>query len=270
MPYRTEIKHKRRKKRETMTKNTKVILWNARSLLPKHHLFQWYMFEHEVDIVFITETWLQAPWDLPVHGYVTERMDRTDGYGGIAVYIKQRLSYKIINKMNQHNYIQILGMEIASIKYYLIYIQPWAQLPIDFFHQHLNLNSGPLVLLGDFNCRYPEIYQNQADRKGIILREATRQHELVLLNSDTPTRISQPIVRSYAVDLIFTSIDIAATTQWLYTEETLGSDHYITTCNVERQNMAPRFIYRRMGRKNVDYKKFQRKLEEKEELTNLT
>jgi hypothetical protein len=30
--------------------------------------------------------------------------------------------------------------------------------------------------------------------------------------------------------------------------------------------MAPRLIYRRMGRNNVDYKKFQRKLEEKEEL----
>jgi hypothetical protein len=30
--------------------------------------------------------------------------------------------------------------------------------------------------------------------------------------------------------------------------------------------MAPRFIYRRTGRKNVDYKKFQMKLEEKEEL----
>jgi hypothetical protein len=193
-------------------------------------------------------------------------MDRTDGYGGIAVYIKQGLSYKIISKMNQHNNIQILGVEIALIKYYLIYIPPRAQLPIDFFHQHLNLNNGPLVLLGDFNCRYPEIYQNQADRNGIILREAARQYELELLNSDTPTRIPQPTVRSYAVDLIFTSIDIATTTQWLCTEETLGSDHYITTCNIERQNMAPRFIYRRMGQKNVDYKKFQRKLEEKEEL----
>jgi hypothetical protein len=60
MPYRTEIKTLKKRKRETMKNNIKVILWNARSLLPKHHLFQWYMLEHEVDIAFITETWLQA------------------------------------------------------------------------------------------------------------------------------------------------------------------------------------------------------------------
>jgi hypothetical protein len=90
-------------------------------------------------------------------------------------------------------------MVIALITYYLIYILPRTQLPIDFFHQHLNLNSGPIVLLGDFNCRYPKIYLNQADRNGIILGEATEQYELKLLNSDTLTRIPQPTVRSNAV-----------------------------------------------------------------------
>jgi hypothetical protein len=55
---------------------------------------------------------LQTQRELSVYGYVIERVDRANGYGGIAV-----------------------GLEIASITYYLTYIPPRTQLLINFFHQ---------------------------------------------------------------------------------------------------------------------------------------
>jgi hypothetical protein len=90
------------------------------------------------------------------------------------------------------------------------------QLLAYFFHNQENLLNKPVVLLGDFNCRYPAISPNKAERNGWIL-QATRLYNLQLLNDDTPIRIPYPIARSYAVDLTFTSIDIATATKWVIT-----------------------------------------------------
>jgi hypothetical protein len=113
------------------------------------------------------------------------------------------MTYKIINKS-----IQVLGAEIGSITYYLL---PSMQHLVYLIHNQENLLNKPVVLLGHFNCRYPGISPNQAHRNGWI-PQATQ-----LLNDDTLTRIPHPIARSYAVDLTFTSIDIATATQWAIT-----------------------------------------------------
>jgi hypothetical protein len=84
-----------------MTRNHRIIFLNACSLLSKHHPFQWYVLQNTFDVTFITETWLQTQSNLSVYGYVIERVDRADGYGGVAV-----------------------GLEITSITYYLTYIPP--------------------------------------------------------------------------------------------------------------------------------------------------
>jgi hypothetical protein len=165
---------------------------------------------------------------------VQKEVDRVDGYGGIAVYKKQEILYKIINKSTQHNTVQALGVDIGSVTYYPIYIPPSTQFPVDFLHNKVYLLNKPVELLGDVNCRYPDICPNQEDGSGLILREATRLYNFQLLNDDTPTRIPHRIAWSYAINLTFTSIDIATATQWALTGETLGSDHYIAACNIRR------------------------------------
>jgi hypothetical protein len=70
-------------------------------------------------VLLTKETWIQTQRELSVYGYVIERVDRADGYGGITV-----------------------GLEIASITYYLIYIPPCTQQLKSFFHWHLSTCAG--------------------------------------------------------------------------------------------------------------------------------
>ena len=62
--------------------------WNSRSLLPKKSELQHILFSHHITIAIISETWLKPSTSVNFYQYNMLRHDRTDGWGGAALLIR--------------------------------------------------------------------------------------------------------------------------------------------------------------------------------------
>ena len=70
----------------------KCKLFNARSLYNKIDLLSVLLLPNDFDLIFVTESWLHSSVPdgllLSNSAYTVYRKDRQDGYGGVAVFVK--------------------------------------------------------------------------------------------------------------------------------------------------------------------------------------
>jgi hypothetical protein len=84
-------------------------------------------------------------------------------------------------------------------------------------------------------------------------------NQMNLLNKPVALLGGDFIIQGHMQQMSTTSIDTATSIQWACVEETLGSNHYIKTCNIRRQNITVRYIYIQKDRKE-EHNKFKQKL----------
>lgn len=97
----------------------KVIYFNARSLVNKHEELELYMREENVDIVGITETWLNESIidsEVNISGYTLFRKDRkseskTRG-GGVALYVRNNINVILNNEISNDIFPEILFCDL--------------------------------------------------------------------------------------------------------------------------------------------------------------
>lgn len=133
---------------------------NAQSLLNKIDEFQ-YVFENSsIDIVCVSETWFKPYVQdglVKLSGYSVCRNDRTSRAGGVAIYVKDNIKYKIINKSDISDEVEFLFVEINSQEEKLLIgtiYRPNRRIDITPFSSALNLISmkySNIILAGDFN-----------------------------------------------------------------------------------------------------------------------
>ena len=144
-------------------------LWNPRSIRNKTTTLNDYVAEHDVDVVFLTETWL-APTDpvvigeLKPNGYTFFSVPRgSSNHGGIGILCKSQLNFRL-HPLN----ISTVTFEHASILdpnngvHYLVVYRPHPTQVNNFtvvkfmeefedFLNEVSLLPGKLVMVGDFN-----------------------------------------------------------------------------------------------------------------------
>ncbi|KAJ8704397.1 hypothetical protein PYW08_013121 [Mythimna loreyi] len=86
--------------------------------------------------------------------------------------------------------------------------------------------SGPLLVMGDFNCHHYHWGSDVCDNFGIGLLDILDDLDLCLINDGSPTRMSAPRQSNSCVDLTFCSSNISSLLIWRRLEMTHGSDHY--------------------------------------------
>ena len=128
-----------------------------------------------------------------------------------------------------------------------------------------NLNSGRILVCGDFNCHSPlwDSSLNKSDKGGSCVEEILENIDLCILNDGTITRIPEVLNhKSSAIDLTFTSSNLYLKTSWDVLDDPLGSDHlpiHIMICNTPDTLLVgkqPNFIYDK-----ADWSKFRCLLE---------
>ena len=154
--------------------NTKVCLWNAHSIRNKSTEFCDYITYHDVDIMFLTETWLSSDDDAVIGectppGYTFLNVPRvsTNRGGGIGVLFKthHKLRLKQVDCFNSTFEHTCVTNSSSSINFIIVYRPPPSSVnnfklstflhEFDLFIDVITLLPGKLLLLGDFNvhCR---------------------------------------------------------------------------------------------------------------------
>lgn len=87
-----------------------ILQWNARSLISNGQEFKHFIEELNIkpDVICVQEIWMKRCLDFVLQGYTTVRHDREEGNGGgCATFIKSEISYRILGKGRDQEYIVV-------------------------------------------------------------------------------------------------------------------------------------------------------------------
>ncbi|XP_072041380.1 uncharacterized protein [Amphiura filiformis] len=162
-------------------------LWNPRSIRNKTTTCNDYISEHDVDAIFLVETWLATNdpvviGELKPNGYTFLNIPRgTSNHGGIGFLSKAQLAFRL-HPLNA----KTVTFEHASILdpnngvHYIIIYRPHPTKANGFtlnrfmeefedFLQEVSLLTGKLIMLGDFNFHMKEPHRSEVVRFQAIL-----------------------------------------------------------------------------------------------------
>ena len=94
--------------------NLKICFWNAHSIRNKINETIDFINNNNIDVLILTETWLQVSDKIHASNFKCYRLDRTNrGGGGIAVLINRKIQHSLL-PYYETKVIECLGFNIIS------------------------------------------------------------------------------------------------------------------------------------------------------------
>lgn len=224
-----------------------AIQWNCRSVVPKKSDVIYLINKHNTSLLALSETWLKPGSIFKIHGFSCLRDDRSDGYGGVALLIRNTISFIPIS-LPKYNEFSVVAAQIGNICVVSIYMTSPSSLTFTCLNNLLSLIPKPVLLLGDFNSHHISWGCSVSNQCGNLLLELLDDNNLCILNSGSPTRRTSPNENISAVDLSICSPNLASSITWQTLSSTFGSDHFPIIisfpCNSSRRSLPqPRLKY---------------------------
>lgn len=139
----------------------KSILFNATGITNKFELLKFETLKNEIDIWFITETWLKKEHSL--HGFhvlsaVNTEQAAVRGSAGCSIFIRNSIdesNFKVISKDDSTG--RYIIVQIFGIVFCLVYLSPnistekFTDILTQCVRTSLKTNQNRVVVLGDYN-----------------------------------------------------------------------------------------------------------------------
>lgn len=216
----------------------KIAHLNIRSLRHKADLLRLEGLDTKtLDILTLSETWLDQSFEdseVALPGFSCVRMDRTGakkGFGGVAIYVRESLPFKIRNDLNSFDH-ECLWVELTRSKCRPTLICCAYRAPdIDFCNFILNLNNCmanikldkcDFVLLGDLNAN---MLSHSRDKEKQELLKFVRTFDFTQLITKA-TRVSESV--KSLLDVILVNNDHRIIDSGVVPVSL--SDHYLVYC----------------------------------------
>ena len=190
----SKLKYKLRKH-----KGLNIVHLNVRSLLPKMDEIIWMCDFLNLDVICISESWLNtniANEDMTIEGYSSLRKDRTDkNGGGVVIYIKNTINFKNRPDINSDDMLEMIWIEIVTngsdpnVLLSCTYRPPNANCEyvsalIDSFVK-AESEDKEMVLLGDLNFDY-SVDENMHNNPLFLIESMFSMTQLI----QSPTRVT--------------------------------------------------------------------------------
>ena len=192
--------------------------------------------EFKIDIFLIQETWLKDNNFNSIKNFHMVNKNRNTGFGGVAILLKNKIKYKIINSINIDP-IEYIGVEISiknkTFVIFSVYIPP--EVPSNIIKEKLDLlqpiitNFKNVIFCGDMNIRHA-LWDNNCrtnSKKSKIFLNFLNDSNLITLNSGEHTHISHNSLT--AIDISALSPNLIDYFDWAVHDETGGGDHRLIT-----------------------------------------
>ena len=143
------------------------------------------------------------------------------------VCVKTSLDFSIIDlALPGSSNLEGLGISVHDFSIYNVYnppSNPLTSTSLDFLS-----NFAKVILCGDFNAHYGMWGSEYTNCSGRTLVEALNVHDLVVLNTTTPTHFSLTEHNAWSLlDLVLVSSSYASICTSMVTSEFLDSDHSV-------------------------------------------
>ena len=154
-------------------KGFKIGHLNIRSLVKNVDQLRIYLSNKKYNILSVNETMLDSsiPNDeININGYDIVRKDRNRNGGGVALYIRNVIDYKIRNDLMNEK-LETITIEVCPSKAKSFFVNTWYRPPdasIECFDWYENciidmdLENKESIPMGDFNCDWSKLVINSA------------------------------------------------------------------------------------------------------------
>lgn len=209
-----------------------IIQWNAQSIKSKILSFQNILVQEKIHIAAVSETWLDSNTILKLKDYNIFRADRSDSYGGVALFVHKSIKAEqmVINDLDSS--IEMVGINLFNCgvinNVISLYCPPSACTTQRMWENLFSILNKKSLILGDFNGHHTN-WSTKIDTRGSQIFEALIDHPFTPLNDGRPTRIRlvNGALQQSAPDISLASTDIFLKLNWNTINETLGSDHLL-------------------------------------------
>lgn len=207
--------------------STRILQWNARSIVPKKPDLFNLINAHSVSVAAISETWLRPGTHFRVPGFACLRDDRDDGRAGCALLIRRTLPFSVIPLPPLSQEINAVAARIANINYISVYIPDPKLTLIPDLSTLLFSVPPPLIVLGDFNSHHSSWGSYYTDSFSPWLMDLFNDINVCVINDGSPTRRVYPGQNpKSAVDISACSPELSCLLNWNVLSHSFGSDHF--------------------------------------------
>lgn len=195
----------------------KIAAWNCRGLLYKVNELLDFILSFKLDIVLLSETFLNINNSIKKAGFVIHRVDRPHHGGGVAIITKTNISHKLI--LTHTNSLESVAIQLTHNHRLLTIVSAYKppNIPLDIKDINKLMSLGEdVVIAGDLNCKDTTWHCGRANRDGRKLKEFLSTSDLRILFPDSPTHFPPKGLPSV--------LDIALVKGSLTVSEVIASD----------------------------------------------
>lgn len=209
-----------------MAVQNNFLQWNCQSLNNKKHEIIFLLNQFSPVVFAVSETWLRPGSIYRVSGYSCLRDDRTDGYAGCSLFVKRSVSFSQIHLPSHSPGFNIVAARVLNTSFVSVYIpHPSSDIFVELSSILSNL-PGPILVLGDFNCRHTLWGSHLCDPVSSFLLDLLEEINLCILNDGSATRRSSPVQNVSIPDLTLSSPSLVGSLSWRVLHHSHGSDHF--------------------------------------------
>ena len=234
---------------------------NAQSLAPKLDDIAFLLKEEDIDVLCITETWLNKDTSnnlIQIEDYEVFRKDRTiKGHGGVCIYVKQHYKTRQINIQEQNEEVEDIWLNIQVNMYKSFIVGAIYRAPnttaksfayIEKVLQQTANTTKNMYALGDLND--DQLNSNKTKMKNIIHR--LNLHQLVQTatrQTDKSKTLLDLIITNNPSSVIRTSVSPSI------------ADHHEVSCEIDiRKKKRPKIMFTGRTKENYSPESFQEQL----------
>jgi len=157
-----------------------ILQWNTRSLSARLIDIPHLLSSNSTSVALLSETWLHPNKRTKIPGYHLVRDDRSDGYGGAAIAIKNSVNFRKLDinpnlsqSLADHN-INLVGVKILSkydqtLDIWSCYIPPYSNISQLILNDIFNVMSNYCIFGDDLNGHHSCWSSNRNDHQGCII-----------------------------------------------------------------------------------------------------
>ena len=190
----------------------KIAHLNIRSLFKNIDQLRFYLHGQKYDVISLNETMLDdsiEDHEIDISGYNVFHKDRNRYGGGVAIYVRSTIDYKVRLDLMADN-LETITVEIIKPKVKPFLINTWYRPPNSHFQlfdsyeeivKNMDIENKEMVLVGDFNCDWSTESSNSNIQKNRLADIANLFQLDQQINE--PTRVTK--TTSTLIDLAFSN-----------------------------------------------------------------
>jgi hypothetical protein len=246
---------------------------NVRSLLPKIEEIRYLLHSGKIDVLCITETWLDETifgHEVDCQGYTLFRNDRNRHGGGVAIYVKDGhdviLRQDLTDNEIESVWVEMKKIEIIDSLLVCAIYRPPSSSHV-YYENMINVitkaasNNKEMIILGDFNYDY-KLDESLSNNPVKYIEDLFSLRQLIL----DKTRVTPNSAKT--LDLILSSIPNIHSNSGVHK---IGlSDHFLCyTCLDIKKPKYMHKVIRSRNYKRFDEKLFMKELKDNKELLDV-